>query len=113
MNDETRGVVIQEFVGLKQKMYSILVDNNGHKKAKGVNRNVVAILRNNKYNDALLIDKYLRHPINIDHRIGTYEINKISFSCFDDKIKFKTMDMMDSLLVIRINYKKTVILITI
>ena len=20
-----------------------------------------------------------------DHRIGTYEINKISFSCFDDK----------------------------
>ena len=21
----------------------------------------------------------------LDHRIGTYEINKISFSCFDDK----------------------------
>ena len=21
-----------------------------------------------------------------DHRIGTYEINNISFSCFDDKI---------------------------
>ena len=113
MKDETGGDAIQEFVGLKQKMYSILVDNNGHKKAKGVNRNVVAILTNNKYNDVLLIDKCLRHPINIDHRIGTYEINKISFSCFDDKIKFKTMDMMDQLLVIRVNYKKTVILITI
>ena len=23
---------------------------------------------------------------NKDHRIGTYEINKISLSCFDDKI---------------------------
>ena len=28
MKDETRGVVIEEFVGLKAKMYSFLVDNN-------------------------------------------------------------------------------------
>ena len=34
--------------------------------------------------------KFLRHSMNSiqskDHRIGTYEINKISLSCFDDKI---------------------------
>ena len=30
-----------------------------------------------------------------DHRIGIYEINKISLSCFDDKIYPNTMDMMD------------------
>ena len=50
-----------------------------------------------------------------DHRIGIYEINKISLSCFDDKIYIlsKIMDMTDQLLDIRVNDKKTVILIPI
>ena len=34
MKDETGGVAIKEFVGLKPKMYSFLVDNNNHKKVK-------------------------------------------------------------------------------
>ena len=34
MKDETGGVAIEEFVGLKPKMYSFLVDNNEHKKQK-------------------------------------------------------------------------------
>ena len=34
MKDETRGVVIEEFVGLKPSMYSFLVDSNEHKKRK-------------------------------------------------------------------------------
>ena len=38
IKDETGGVAIEEFVGLKPKMYSFLVDNSEHKKAKGVNR---------------------------------------------------------------------------
>ena len=43
MKDETAGVAIEEFVGLKPKMYSSLVDDNSeHKKANGVNKNVVA-----------------------------------------------------------------------
>ena len=33
-----------------------------------------------------------------DHKIGTYEINQISLSCFDD------MDVTDWPLVIRVNY---------
>ena len=38
MKNETAGVVIEEFVGLKPKMYSYLQDHNGeHKKAKSVN----------------------------------------------------------------------------
>ena len=41
MKDETDGVAIEEFVGLKPKMHSFLVDvNREHKKAKRVNRNV-------------------------------------------------------------------------
>ena len=47
MKDETGAVAIEEFVGLKPKMYSFLVDNNEHKKAKGMNKNdVVAISHN-------------------------------------------------------------------
>ena len=45
MKNETRGVAIEEFVGLKAKMYSFLVDDNSEdKKAKNVNRNVVATI---------------------------------------------------------------------
>ena len=38
MKDETGGVMIEVFVELKPEMYSFLVDNNEHKKAKGVNK---------------------------------------------------------------------------
>ena len=72
-------------------MYPFLVDdNNKHKKTKGINRNVVATRSHNEYNYVLLNNKYIRHTMNRiqskDHRIGRYEINKISLSCFDDKI---------------------------
>ena len=54
MNDETSGVAIEEFFGLKLKMYSFLADDNSeHKKLKGVNRNVVATISQNEYKDAL------------------------------------------------------------
>ena len=34
MKDETGGAEIKTFVGLKPKMYSFLVDNSEHRKAK-------------------------------------------------------------------------------
>ena len=47
MKDETGGIAIEEFIGLKPKMYSFLVDSV-HRKAKCVNKNVVlAITHNN------------------------------------------------------------------
>ena len=91
MKDETGGVAIEEFGGLKPKMYLFLVgDNSEHKKTKDVNKNVVATISHNEYKDHLLNNKRIRHSKNRnrskDHRIGTYEINKISLPCFDDKI---------------------------
>ena len=54
MKDETAGVAIKEFVKLKPKMYSFLVDNNSeHKKVKVVNKNVVATKSYNEYGDIL------------------------------------------------------------
>ena len=45
MKDKTAGVAITEFVGLKLKIYSFLGDDSSeHKKAKGVNKNVVSTI---------------------------------------------------------------------
>ena len=55
-----------------------------------VNRNVIATASHKKYKDVFLNNKCLRNAMNRiqskDHRIGTYEINKISLFYFDDKI---------------------------
>ena len=81
MKNETGGVAIEEFVGLNPKMYSFLVKNSEHKKAKGMNRNVVPIISHDEYEDVLLSNKCVRHSMNRiqskDHRRGTYEMNKI------------------------------------
>ena len=61
-----------------------------HKKARGMNKNVVAIISPSEYKDVFLNEKCLRYFMNriqsTEHRIGTYEINKISLSWFDGKI---------------------------
>ena len=55
MKDEVVGVAIKELVVLKPKMYSFLVDDSSeHKKARGVNRNVVATISNDEHKDVLL-----------------------------------------------------------
>ena len=43
---------------------------------------------------------------NKDHRIEIYEINKISFSCFDDKIDVQNNGCDGLALIVRINLKK-------
>ena len=75
-------------------MYSFLVDdNNEHKKATRINRNVVVAISHNECKNVMLDDKCVRYTKNRiqskDWRIGTYEINKISLFSFDDKIYIK------------------------
>ena len=91
MKDETAGIAIEEFVGLRPNIYSYLVDDNSeHKMAKGINKSVVATICYSEYKDVLLNKKCFRHSMNKIqskyHKMGTYEINKIPLSCFDDKI---------------------------
>ena len=89
MKDEMDSVSIANFVGLKPKMYLILVSNSReYKKAKIVNKNVVAKISRNEYKDALLNKRCFRHSMNRskNHRIRIYEINKFSLSCFVYKI---------------------------
>ena len=72
-------------------MYSFFADESSeHEKPKGMNKNVVATISYDEYKDVLLSKKCLRHSMNRiqskDLRKETYEISKISLSCFDDKI---------------------------
>ena len=89
--DETAGVPIREFIGLKSKMYSISLDNEKfNKKAKGVKKNIIRKgISHGDYIDVLSESKVLHHKmktIRSDcHQISSYEINKISLSPFDDK----------------------------
>ena len=58
-----------------------------------MNRNAIAAISHNDYNDVLLDNKCTKHPMNRlcskDHRIGSYGINKISLLCVDDKMYIK------------------------
>ena len=55
LKDKAAGVVIEEFAGLKPNMYSYLLDNiSAPKKAKDVNRNIVATISHNEYKDVLM-----------------------------------------------------------
>ena len=63
-------------------MYSFLADDSiEHKKAKCLNKNVIAKVSHNEYKYVLLNKKCLRHSINRiqskNHETETYEIKKI------------------------------------
>ena len=86
MKDEFGGVIVIEFVGLKSKMYSMKkIDGKECNTAKGVS----IATEFDKFKDVLFNEKIIRHKMkriqSKKHKLGTYEINKISLSCFDDK----------------------------
>ena len=86
MKDEFGGVIVEEFDGLKSKMYSIKkIDGKECNTAKGVN----IATEFNKFKDLLFNKKIIIHKRkriqSKNHKLGTYEIAKISLSCFDDK----------------------------
>ena len=86
IKDKLGRVKIDEFVCLKSKMYSLIACNDKEvNKAKGVNLE----LRHDEYLDVLFNKKVVRHKMkriqSSLHEAGTYDINKIILSCFDDK----------------------------
>ena len=81
--DESEGKIINEFVRLKSKMYSMLSDDGKESNtAKGVN----ITTEFNEFKDTLFNKKVLRHKMRRiqvkKHKIGTCKINKISLSCW-------------------------------
>ena len=79
MKGEFGGVIITEFIGLKSIMYSIKrIDGKEHNTAKGVN----IATEFDTFKDVLFNKKIIRHKMkriqSKKHKLGTYEINKIS-----------------------------------
>ena len=65
MKNKTGGIANEEIVELKPKIYSFLIDNVvSIKKAKGVNKSVVARINHSEYNNVLLNNKSLSHSMN-------------------------------------------------
>ena len=89
--DEAAGIPITEFVGLRSKMYSYVKDNEkGGKTAKGIKKNIIKNnIKHEDYKNVLLENKQMQHTMKTirsnNHQLGSYEINKVSLSCFDDK----------------------------
>ena len=84
MKDESEGKIIGAFVGLKSKMYSMKnIDDKESNTAKGVN----IATEFNEFKNTLFNKKIvkMRRIQGKRHKMGTFEVNKISLSCFDDK----------------------------
>ena len=89
--DEAASIPIVEFIGLRSKMYSYVKDNEETARtAKGVKKQVIKkIITHDNYKEVLFNNKQMRHTMKTirskNHLLGSYELNKISLSCFDDK----------------------------
>ena len=86
IKDEFGGVIVGEFVALKSNLYSMKkLDGKESNTAKGVN----IVIEFSEFKDVLFNKKIIRYKMKRiqakKHKIGTYEIGKISLSCFDDK----------------------------
>ena len=91
MKDEAAGKIIKEFVGLRSKLYSFIMDDGGEtKKCKGIKKQVVeSSIRHEHYKTCLTTGKELLRKQNIlrsyNHEVYTEEINKVALSALDDK----------------------------
>ena len=89
--DETQGIPICEFIGLRSKMYSIKLDDDSEKKtAKGKVRNVIKNhLKHAQYKHILDTGERMTSSMKMirsfDHEIYTFNVTNISLSAYDDK----------------------------
>lgn len=91
MKDETAGVPIEEFVGLRSKMYSIKCAGGVEKKtAKGIRKQTIKQnLRHSMYKDVLFNERVTRATMRSirshNHQLYSLVSRKLALSPFDDK----------------------------
>ena len=92
------GISIEEFVGLRSKMYSIKTSDGKIKKtAKGISSIVKEKnITHEMYKDSLFQQKEMRHKqtkiMQDMHEMYTVDVNKTSLSPFNDKKWIKRVD---------------------
>ena len=88
--DEMKGAIVEEFVGLRAKMYSILWSGGCVRICKGISICVNKFVhKHDMYKECLLntncrVDNIVRIG-SVNHNLYTIEEKKISLSPFDDK----------------------------
>ena len=90
MKDKLNGEIIEEFVGLRAKMYSLKTKKEEMKKAKGVKKNVVKKNINHQdYADCLFEERKFMHTMqtvrSFKHYLCTIKQNKVSLSPYDKR----------------------------
>ena len=89
--DEDSGIPIFEFISLRSKMYSYIEDDDKDgKTAKGIMKNIIKkYVKQEDYKNIffLITNKYIKMKTirSNNHQLGSYGLNKVSLSCFDDK----------------------------
>ena len=96
--DEMGGKSIEEFVGLRSKMYSI---NTSDGKVKKTAKGILTVVKEKNithemYKECIFTKKQMIHKmtriINQEHQLYTVEQNKTSLSPFNDKKWIKRVD---------------------
>ena len=88
--DESAGKQIDEFIGLRSKLYSYKMDGEDHKKCKGIKQNVVKkTITHDDYKNCLFTKREQLRKMNVfrsyHHDIYTEQVNKVALSADDDK----------------------------
>ena len=89
--DEAGGKIIEEFVGLRAKLYSYkMFKGKESKKCKGIKKSVVKkIITHEDYKNCLFTGKEQYQKMNVirsyNHEVYTEEVNKIALCPDDDK----------------------------
>ena len=90
--DEAGGKIIEEFVGLRAKLYAIKkLDGEEEKKCKGVKRGVVKkSISFEDFKECLLSGRQQLRTVNVirshKHEVSTEQVNKIALSVNDDNL---------------------------
>jgi hypothetical protein len=83
--------IIEDFIGLRSKMYSLKFDKGDEvKKAKGIVHSVTERdIKHDMYRETLETGAKMHHNMTVirsnKHQLYTMEINKVSLSAYDDK----------------------------
>ena len=88
--DEAGGKQIEEFVGLRAKLYSYTMAGEDHKKCKGIKKAVVKKrITHDDYKNCLFTKTRQLRRMNVirsnKHDVYTEEVNKVALSANDDK----------------------------
>ena len=88
--DEVGGKIIEEFVGLRSKLYSYKLNGEDEKKCKGIKKNVIKKnIKFEDYKECLFSRRDQMRKMNVirsyNHELFSGEVNKFALSATDDK----------------------------